>query len=85
MGNRICMHCFNSRGNSRRQINDSSTWYPQADQHISIQTFRELNPRPTSSPISRRTEMSSPGESFRSTADHLEEVCNRLTMLMQRR
>lgn len=25
---------------------DSSTWYPQADQHNSIQTFRELNPRP---------------------------------------
>ncbi|CAI26286.1 putative AC4 protein [Tomato leaf curl Comoros virus] len=69
MGNLICMPSFNSRENTIVPINDSSTLLPQAGQHISIRTFRELNPAPTSSPTSTRTETPSNGENFRSMDD----------------
>nr|CAM91903.1 C4 protein [Tomato leaf curl Comoros virus] len=69
MGNLICMPSFNSRANTIVPINDSSTFLPQTGQHISIRTFRELNPAPTSSPTSTRTETPSNGESFRSMED----------------
>ncbi|CAE01425.1 AC4 protein [South African cassava mosaic virus - [ZW]] len=67
MGNLICMPSFNSRASTIVPTNDSSTSYPLPSQHISIQTFRELNPVPTSSPIWTRTETPSNGASFRST------------------
>ncbi|ABO40827.1 AC4 [Tomato leaf curl New Delhi virus 5] len=56
MGLRISMFSFNSKGNTSARITDSSTWYPQLGQHISIRTFRELNRRPTSRHISTKTE-----------------------------
>nr|CCH63339.1 AC4 [Peristrophe mosaic virus] len=84
MGNLIFMCSSSSKVNSTAKITDSSTWYPQPGQHISIQTFRELNPAPMSSPISTRTETHLNGEISRSTAEVLEEVVNQLTIHMQR-
>ncbi|ACS92547.1 AC4 [Sunn hemp leaf distortion virus [India:Barrackpore2:2008]] len=55
MGNLIFTCSSSSRGNTSARITDSSTWYPQPDQHISIRTFRELNQARTSSPTWRRT------------------------------
>ncbi|CBF39774.1 AC4 protein [Malvastrum yellow vein Honghe virus] len=83
MGNLICTCSSSSRANSNAKITDSSTWYPQPGQHISIQTFRELNPAPTSSPTSTRTETFSNGENFRSMGDLQEEVNNQPTTLTQ--
>nr|QFG39743.1 AC4 protein [Tomato yellow spot virus] len=78
--------CFSSsKANSSAQINDSSIWYPQQGQHISIRTFRELNRRPTSSPTSTRTEIQWNGGNSRSTEEVLEEVARRLTTLQLRR
>nr|QIH45286.1 C4 protein [Ageratum yellow vein China virus] len=79
MGALISTCLSNSKGNSSAQIVDSSTWYPQAGQHISIRTFRELNPAPTSSPTSIRTETPSNGENSRSTVEVLEEAARMLT------
>ncbi|AXG65533.1 AC4 [Sweet potato leaf curl Hubei virus] len=56
MGALISTCFFSSRGNSNAKITDSSIWSPLPGQHISIQTFRELNPVPTSSPTSIRME-----------------------------
>ncbi|ADV15498.1 AC4 protein [Solanum mosaic Bolivia virus] len=58
MGSLISMCLSNSKENTSAQINDSSTWYPQQGQHISIRTFRELRVRQTSRPIWRKTETS---------------------------
>nr|QSS76837.1 C4 protein [Tomato curly stunt virus] len=79
MGALISTCLSNSKANTSARINDSSTWYPQPGQHISIRTFRELSRAPTSSPTSTRMEIQSNGESSRSTDDLLEEV-NRLLM-----
>ncbi|AGV74355.1 transcriptional regulator protein [Tomato leaf curl Hainan virus] len=76
MGALISTCLYSSRGNTSARITDSSTWSPQTGQHISIRTFRELNPAPTSNPISTRTETPSTGESFRSTDDLQEGVNN---------
>nr|ARE29894.1 C4 [Pea leaf distortion virus] len=84
MGNLICTCSSSSRGNTSARISDSSTWYPQTGQHISIQTYRELNPAPTSSPTSTRTETLSNGESFRSTDDLQEEDNRQQTTLTPR-
>nr|CAJ85957.1 AC4 protein [Malvastrum yellow mosaic virus] len=81
MGTLISTCLFGSRGNTSARITDSSTWYPQPGQHISIQTFRELNPAPTSNPTSTRTETPSNGESFRST-DDLQEGDNNQPMML---
>nr|UFT26594.1 AC4 protein [Rhynchosia mottle virus] len=80
MGNLIYTCSFNSKENSSARITDSSIWCPQPGQHISIRTFRELNPAPMSSPTSTRTEIQLNGENSRSTADLLEEVSNLLTI-----
>ncbi|ACN42654.1 AC4 [Bhendi yellow vein mosaic virus [2005:Pandaralli:India]] len=69
MGILICMFSSSSRASTSAGTIDSSTSLPQAGQHISIQTFRELNPAPTSSPISTRTEIPLNGGNSRSTAD----------------
>nr|CCD21824.1 AC4 protein [Mesta yellow vein mosaic virus] len=73
MGNLIFTCSSSSKGNTSAKIIDSSTWSPQPDQHISIQTYRELNPAPTSSPTSTRTETFSSGGNFRSTEYQQEE------------
>nr|WDR24417.1 AC4 [Tomato leaf curl New Delhi virus]WDR24424.1 AC4 [Tomato leaf curl New Delhi virus]WDR24431.1 AC4 [Tomato leaf curl New Delhi virus]WDR24438.1 AC4 [Tomato leaf curl New Delhi virus]WDR24445.1 AC4 [Tomato leaf curl New Delhi virus] len=56
MGLRISMFLSNLKGNTSAKITDSSTWFPQVGQHISIRTFRELNQRRTSRNISTKTE-----------------------------
>nr|AIT42274.1 AC4 protein [Tomato mottle wrinkle virus]AIT42280.1 AC4 protein [Tomato mottle wrinkle virus]AIT42286.1 AC4 protein [Tomato mottle wrinkle virus] len=84
MGSLISMCLSNSKVNTNARIIDSSTWYPQQDQHISIRTFRELNHRPTSSPISIKTEILLNGENSKSTVEVLEEVSKRLTTPQQR-
>ncbi|ABG26034.1 AC4 protein [Mimosa yellow leaf curl virus] len=85
MGALISTCYSSSKGNSSARITDSSTWYPQPGQHISIRTFRELNPVPTSSPISTRTGTQSNGEISRSTEEVLGEAARMLTTLAQRR
>nr|AXA98721.1 C4 protein [Pedilanthus leaf curl virus] len=81
MGNLIFTCSSSSRGNTSAKITDSSTSYPQPGQHISIRTFRELSQAPTSSPIWRRTETPSTGESFRSMED-LQEGDNSQPMML---
>nr|ALO02620.1 C4 [Cotton leaf curl Gezira virus] len=81
MASLISMCFSSSKGNTTAKIRDSSTWYPQIGQHISIQTYRELNPAPTSSPTSTRMEIHSNGEYSRSTAD-LPEEANRQPMTL---
>nr|QCT23847.1 AC4 [Sweet potato leaf curl Hubei virus] len=78
--------CFSSsRGNSNAKIIDCSTWSPLPGQHISIQTFRELNQVPMSSPISTRMETLSNGENSRSMDDLQEEDSNPpMTLTLQR-
>nr|ATI23477.1 AC4 protein [Tomato leaf curl New Delhi virus]ATI23485.1 AC4 protein [Tomato leaf curl New Delhi virus] len=56
MGLRISMFSSNSKENSSAKITDSSTWFPQVGQHISIRTFRELNQRQMSRNTSTKTE-----------------------------
>nr|AHW57426.1 AC4 [Jatropha mosaic virus] len=85
MGSLISMCSYNSRANTNARITDSSTWSPHPGQHISIRTYRELNPAPTSSPTLTRTEIQSNGETSKSTADLLEEAANRLMIHMPRR
>ncbi|QGV11348.1 C4 protein [Parsley yellow leaf curl virus] len=84
MGSLISTCLSNSKGSSTARISDSSTWYPQPGQHLSIQTFRELNRAPTSSPISTRTEIPSNGGNSRSTEEVLEEAARMLMMPVQR-
>nr|AOT83400.1 AC4 [Sida micrantha mosaic virus] len=85
MGSLISMSLSSSRGNSNARITDSSTWYPQPGQHISILTYRELNHRPTSSPTSTRTEILSSGRIHsKSTEEVLEAVARQLTTLPQK-
>nr|BAU79585.1 C4 protein [Papaya leaf curl Guandong virus]BAU79591.1 C4 protein [Papaya leaf curl Guandong virus]BAU79672.1 AC4 protein [Papaya leaf curl Guandong virus] len=84
MGALISTCLSSSRESTNARIHDSSIWYPQPGQHISIRTFRELNPAPTSSPTSTRTETPSNGENSRSTAEVLEAVSRALTTQPQR-
>ncbi|CCE94327.1 AV4 protein [Begomovirus manihotisburkinafasoense] len=84
MGSLISMCLFSSKENTTAKINDSSTWYPQPGQHISIQTFKELNQAPMSSPTSTRTETPLNGENSRSTEEVLGEAARTLTTLQQR-
>ncbi|CAM91929.1 C4 protein [Tomato leaf curl Namakely virus] len=81
MGNLICTCLSSSKESTSARIRDSSTLYPQQGQHISIRTFRELNPAPTSSPTSTRTETPSNGASFRSMED-LQEGDNNPPMTL---
>ncbi|ABF67535.1 AC4 [Sida mosaic Sinaloa virus] len=85
MGSLISTFSSSSKANTTARITDCSIWSPQPGQHISIQTYRELNPAPTSSPTSRRTEIQLTGENSRSTADLLGEVSSQLTIHMPRR
>nr|QGR25316.1 AC4 protein [Tomato leaf curl New Delhi virus]QPL11261.1 AC4 protein [Tomato leaf curl New Delhi virus]CRK54651.1 AC4 protein [Tomato leaf curl New Delhi virus] len=56
MGLRISIFSSNSKENTSAKITDSSTWFPQVGQHISIRTFRELNQRQMSRNTSTKTE-----------------------------
>ncbi|AFM44666.1 AC4 [Premna leaf curl virus] len=85
MGALISMCSSSSRANTNAKIHDSSTWYPQPGQHITIQTFRELNQARTSSPTSIRTATPSIGASFRSMDDLQEGDNNQPMMLTPRR
>ncbi|AFQ93634.1 AC4 protein [Datura leaf distortion virus] len=85
MGILISTCSSNSKENTSARIIDSSIWSPHPGQHISIRTFRELNPAPTSSPTSTKMEIQLNGENSRSTADLLEEVSSQLTIHMPRR
>nr|QMV80657.1 AC4 [Sida micrantha mosaic virus] len=84
MGSLISTSLSSSKGNSNARINDSSTWSPQQGQHISIRTFRELSHRPTSNPMSTRTEILSSGGNSKSTEEVLEAVARQLTTLPQK-
>nr|ABA26620.1 AC4 [Cabbage leaf curl Jamaica virus] len=79
MGSLISTFSYSSKGNTTARITDSSTWSPHPGQHISIRTYRELNPAPTSSPTSTRTEIQLNGECSRSTEEVLEAVSKQLT------
>ncbi|ADR77517.1 AC4 [Sida golden mosaic Buckup virus-[Jamaica:St. Elizabeth:2004]] len=85
MGSLISTFSYSSKASTSARITDSSIWCPQPGQYISIRTYRELNPAPTSSPTSRRTETPSNGGNSKSTADLLEEVSSQLTIHMPRR
>nr|AOF45901.1 C4 protein [Pedilanthus leaf curl virus] len=85
MGNLIFTCSSSSKENTSAKIRDSSTWYPQPGQHISIRTYRELSQAQMSSPIWRRTETPSTGESFRSTGDLQEGDNSQPTTLTPQR
>nr|AJM13607.1 ac4 [Asystasia mosaic Madagascar virus] len=59
MGNLISTCFCSSKENISAQIRDSSTWFPQTDQHLSIRTFRELRARQMSKHILRKEGTSS--------------------------
>ncbi|CAZ65452.1 AC4 protein [Crassocephalum yellow vein virus - Yuanjiang] len=84
MGLLISTCLCSSKGNTSARITDSSTWYPQPGQRISIRTFRGLKAPQTSSPTSTRTETPWTGEIPGSTDDLQEEVSNQLVMLTPR-
>ncbi|QFG39757.1 AC4 protein [Pepper blistering leaf virus] len=84
MGSLISMCSSNSKVNTSAQITDSSTWYPQIGQHISIRTFRELRARQMSRPTWRKTETSLILEFSKSMEGQLEEVANLPTIRMRR-
>nr|QSX72107.1 AC4 protein [Pepper yellow leaf curl Indonesia virus]BAU21330.1 AC4 protein [Pepper yellow leaf curl Indonesia virus]BAU21336.1 AC4 protein [Pepper yellow leaf curl Indonesia virus] len=65
MGALISMCSYNSKGNTSARTTDSSTWYPQPGQHISIRTFRELNQVPMSRRTWTKTVIPPNGENFR--------------------
>ncbi|ACU65106.1 AC4 protein [Papaya leaf curl China virus] len=79
-----CMFSSNSKGNSNVKTKDSSISYPQAGQHISIRTFRQLKAQQMSSPIWTKTETCLIMDFSRSMEDRLEEVANLPTTHMPR-
>ncbi|UDP19916.1 AC4 protein [Tomato mottle leaf distortion virus] len=84
MGSLISMCSFNSRETSDVPTRDSSISSPQLGQHISIRTFRKLNPHLMSRPMWRKTENSLILEISKSMDDQLEEVANLPTTHMPR-
>ncbi|CAH10919.1 AC4 protein [Malvastrum yellow vein Yunnan virus] len=84
MGILTCMFSSSSKGNSSVETIDSSTSHPQAGQHISIQTFRELKAQAMSKPTWRKTETSLIMEFSKSMEDQLEEVARLPTTHMPR-
>nr|ALK03522.1 AC4 [Macroptilium mosaic Puerto Rico virus] len=85
MGSRISTCLFSSKENSSAQIKDYSTWYPQHGQHISIQTYRELNQVQMLKHTSTKMESPLNGVNSRSTVDLQEEDNNLPTTHMQKR
>ncbi|AWV91702.1 C4 [Sesame yellow mosaic virus] len=84
MGNLISTCLSNSKARSSSITPVISTYGILVPAETSIQISRELNPAPMSSPISRRTEISSTGVNFRSMEDLQEEVNRRLMMHVRR-
>ncbi|CAT00633.1 AC4 protein [Chilli leaf curl India virus] len=84
MGLCISMPSSNSKVNPNSETPDISMSLTLIHQPNSTQTSREQSPAPMSSPISRRTVITSTGVSFRSMDDLLEEVNRQLMMLQQR-
>nr|AWD84450.1 C4 protein [Tomato leaf curl virus] len=84
MGLLTCMCSSSSKESSSAKTIDSSTSHPQTGQPNSTQTSRELRAPAMSSPISRRTVITSIMGCFRSMDDLLEEVNRQLMMLQQR-
>ncbi|ABI31648.1 AC4 [Tomato leaf curl Bangalore virus - [India:Kerala IV:2005]] len=84
MGKLISTCSSSSKESSNAQITDSSTWFPQPDRHISMQTFRKLRAVQMSRPMWKKTETSLISEFSRSMADQLEEVSNLPTTHMPR-
>ncbi|CBI61179.1 AC4 protein [Malvastrum yellow vein Yunnan virus -[Y277]] len=84
MGILTCMFSSSSKGSSSVETIDSSTSHPQAGQHISIQTFRELKAQAMSKPTWRKTETSLIMEFSKSMEDQLEEVARLPTTHMPR-
>nr|AGA19502.1 C4 [Turnip curly top virus] len=85
MGNLISMCLSNSKEKSSSITPVISIYEMEVPVASATQIFRELNRAPTSSPISRRTEITSTGVNFRSIHDLHEEVNRRLMMHVQRR
>ncbi|ADG36419.1 AC4 protein [Soybean chlorotic blotch virus] len=81
MGSHISMCCCNSKVNSPSKILDCSTLSRERLLMCSTQTYKELNPAPTSSPTSTKTATPCHGESFRSMEDRVVEVSNLRTTL----
>nr|ABG26094.1 AC4 protein [Tomato leaf curl Vietnam virus] len=79
-----CMFSSNSKGNSNVKTKDSSISHPQAGQHISIRTFRQLKAQQMSKPIWTKTETCLIMEFSRSMEDRLEEVASLQTTHMPR-
>nr|QIH56008.1 C4 protein [Malvastrum yellow vein Yunnan virus]QIH56014.1 C4 protein [Malvastrum yellow vein Yunnan virus] len=84
MGILTCMFSSSSKGSYSVETIDSSTSHPQAGQHISIQTFRELKAQAMSKPTWRKTETSLIMEFSKSMEDQLEEVARLPTTHMPR-
>nr|QBY34648.1 AC4 protein [Chilli leaf curl virus]WIF29815.1 AC4 protein [Chilli leaf curl virus] len=84
MGLCISMASSNSKVNPNSETPDISMSLTLIPQHNSTQTSREQSPALMSSPISRRTVITSMGVSFRSMDDLLEGVNRQLMMLQQR-
>nr|BAS69605.1 AC4 protein [Jatropha leaf curl virus] len=84
MGHCISMPLSSSKVKPDSEMQDISISSILIAPPNSMQISRELGPPLTLSPISRRTEITSTGGSFRSMEDLLEEV-NRQLMMLQRR
>nr|ALR86740.1 C4 [Turnip curly top virus] len=84
MGNLISMCLSSSKERSNSITPVISIYEIEVPAESVTQIFRELNPAPTSSPISRRTEITQTGVHFRSIHDLHEEVNRRLMMHVQR-
>nr|AGS56767.1 AC4 protein [Ageratum yellow vein China virus] len=84
MGLLTCMCSSNSKANSSAKTTDSSISPPQAGQHISIRTFRELKAQQMLKHTWKKTETCLIMEFSKSMEDQLEEVANLPTTHMPR-
>ncbi|AYV61135.1 C4 protein [Sesame curly top virus] len=84
MGSLISTCLYSSKERSSSVTPVISTYGILMPVETSIQISRELNPAPMSSPISRRTEITSTGVNFRSMEDLQEEVSRRLMTHVRR-
>ncbi|BBD96259.1 C4 [Tomato curly top virus] len=84
MGNLISMCLSSSKAKSKYVTPVTSIYGIQVPVQDFIQISKELNPAPTSSPISRKTEITPTGVNFKSMEDLQEEVNRRLMMLLQK-
>nr|CCV02691.1 AC4 protein [Mungbean yellow mosaic India virus] len=76
MDSLISMFCFSSKGSNKREPKVLRPLSPDADQHITIRTFRQLKAAQMLKHTWRKTETYLIMEPSRSMADQLEEVNN---------